>query len=68
MPIELEFTPLSEVPAILAELNESYLSGKLAPLEWRKEQLRNLWRLLDVRESSSRNITLLTSERKTRML
>jgi hypothetical protein len=41
-------TPLDAVPGIIAELNSSFRSGKTLSIEWRKDQLRNLWRLIDV--------------------
>jgi aldehyde dehydrogenase (NAD+) len=41
-------TPIEAIPGIIAELNASFQRGKTLPIEWRKEQLRNLWKLIDV--------------------
>jgi hypothetical protein len=41
-------TPVEAVPGIITELKASFESGKTLPIEWRKQQLRNLWKLIDV--------------------
>jgi hypothetical protein len=39
---------LEAIPGIIAELNASFDSGKTLSIEWRKEQLRSLWKMIDV--------------------
>ena len=55
MASKLTFTPTEAVPGILAELNASFRSGKTTPIEWRKEQLKNLWKLRRYKSSSSQD-------------
>lgn len=40
---------IGALAAIIDELNATFESGKTLDIEWRKEQLRSLWRMLDVR-------------------
>ncbi|KUJ17221.1 putative aldehyde dehydrogenase [Mollisia scopiformis] len=45
---------LAEVSSLLTtleELNATFLSGKTLDVEWRKEQLRSLWRMIDENET-----------------
>jgi aldehyde dehydrogenase (NAD+)/aldehyde dehydrogenase (NAD(P)+)/beta-apo-4'-carotenal oxygenase len=37
-----------EIDSIVAELRQTFESGKTRPIAWRKEQLRNLWHLIVV--------------------
>ncbi|PPR01941.1 hypothetical protein CVT24_001299 [Panaeolus cyanescens] len=39
-----DYTPIAEIPKILNELRTTFQSGKTRPLEWRKQQLRQLAR------------------------
>ena len=41
-------TPLEAIPSIVADLNTTFQSGLNLPVERRKEQLRQLWKLVDV--------------------
>ncbi|CZR67088.1 related to Aldehyde dehydrogenase, dimeric NADP-preferring [Phialocephala subalpina] len=43
---------ISALPKILDELNATFESGKTLDIEWRKEQLRSLWRMLDENETA----------------
>jgi hypothetical protein len=44
----LSFTPKKDVSKIVEGVDAAYRTGKTQPVEWRKEQLRQLWRMLDV--------------------
>jgi hypothetical protein len=44
--IDTSYTPLSDLPKIHKELNETFLSRKTRPIEWRKQQLLQLARLI----------------------
>ena len=46
-------TPSDAILSILKDLNDSFLGGKTLPIEWRKTQLRSLWKLIDVSERYS---------------
>ena len=41
-------TPTEAVPSIITELKASFSTGKTLSIEWRKQQLKNLWNLIDV--------------------
>ena len=41
-------TPLGAIPGIIADLSTTFQSGWTLPIERRKEQLRQLWKLVDV--------------------
>lgn len=62
-------TPVEAVPAIISEVKTSFASRKTLSIEWRKQQLRSLWKLVDVRNlpvrSSNRDF-VLTLSRKTK--
>jgi hypothetical protein len=45
---ELSYTPVKEISSIVEELNLSYNKGTTQPVPWRKEQLKQIWRMLDV--------------------
>jgi hypothetical protein len=45
---ELSYTPVKEIPSVIEELNLSYHKGITQPIPWRKEQLKQIWRMLDV--------------------
>jgi hypothetical protein len=45
---EFSYTPVKEIPSIVEELNLSYKTKKTQPIPWRKEQLKQIWRMLDV--------------------
>ena len=62
-------TPLETIPGIVADLNSTFHSGLNLPIERRKEQLRQLWKLIDVRIWHSKICpnTRLTLNRKTNM-
>ncbi|KAG0649348.1 Aldehyde dehydrogenase family 3 member A1 [Hyphodiscus hymeniophilus] len=47
-------TPVEAVPDIISELKASFASGKTLSIEWRKQQLRQLWKLLDENEEAIR--------------
>jgi acyl-CoA reductase-like NAD-dependent aldehyde dehydrogenase len=40
-------TPIEEISSIVQKVDATFKSRKTQPIEWRKEQLRQLWRLLD---------------------
>jgi hypothetical protein len=40
--------PLGSIPGVISVLNAAFESGKTISTEWRRAQLRNLWRMLDV--------------------
>jgi hypothetical protein len=42
-------SPLEAIPDIIEGLNAAFESGKTLPIEWRKEQLKSLWRMVNVR-------------------
>jgi hypothetical protein len=42
------WTPTSEVRTIIQDLEATFKAGKTLPVEWRKEQLKQLWRMIDV--------------------
>jgi aldehyde dehydrogenase (NAD+) len=44
-------TPLETIPNIIEGLNATFESGKTFPIEWRKVQLKNLWRMVNVKNS-----------------
>jgi hypothetical protein len=45
---ELSYTPVKDIPSVVEELNLSYHKGTTQPIPWRKEQLKQIWRMLDV--------------------
>lgn len=45
---EFSYTSVNEIPSIVEELNLSYKEEKTQPIPWRKEQLKQIWRMLDV--------------------
>lgn len=47
-----------EIDSIVAELRQTYDSGKTRPIAWRKDQLRNLYHLIVV--SSAKQMTNAT--------
>jgi acyl-CoA reductase-like NAD-dependent aldehyde dehydrogenase len=49
---QLAFTPLQAIPKIVAELREEFDRGTTRPLEFRKQQLHNLLRLLHENEEA----------------
>jgi hypothetical protein len=40
--------PLEAIPDVIQQLNATFKSGKTLSIEWRKQQLRNVWKMLDV--------------------
>jgi acyl-CoA reductase-like NAD-dependent aldehyde dehydrogenase len=40
-------TPVEDIASIVKEVDATFKSRKTQPIEWRKEQLKQLWRLLD---------------------
>lgn len=42
------WTPVSEVSKIVEEVQAAFKSDKTQPIEWRKEQLKKIWHMLDV--------------------
>jgi aldehyde dehydrogenase (NAD+) len=49
---ELSYTSVSEIPSIINTLNQSFLDGKTQLTLWRKNQLKQLWRMLDEHEAA----------------
>jgi hypothetical protein len=45
---ELSYIPVKEISSVVEELNLSYRKGTTQPIPWRKEQLKQIWRMLDV--------------------
>ena len=45
---ELSYTPVKEISSVVKELNLSYHKGTTQLIPWRKEQLKQIWRMLDV--------------------
>jgi hypothetical protein len=45
-------TDLTTVPQIIEELNQSFRAGITKPVTWRKDQLRRLWHLVNVKLST----------------
>ena len=45
---ELSYTPVKEISSVVEGLNLSYHKGTTQPVPWRKEQLKQVWRMLDV--------------------
>ncbi len=46
--MESWFSPLTEIPSVQETLSRSFEGGKTQSIEWRKGQLKQLWRMLDV--------------------
>jgi hypothetical protein len=44
----LVFTPKQNISNIVKDVEAAFRTGKTLPVEWRKEQLRQVWRMLDV--------------------
>jgi hypothetical protein len=44
----LAFTPKQNISKIVESVGKAFKTGKTLPIEWRKEQLRQVWRMLDV--------------------
>jgi len=42
------WTPVAEIPRIVAEVKAAFKTGKTRPIEWRKNQLRQLWCMIDI--------------------
>jgi hypothetical protein len=42
------WTPIAELPRIVEEVKAAFKTGKTRLIEWRKNQLRQLWRMIDV--------------------
>ena len=42
------WTSVSEIPRIVEEVKVAFKTGKTRPIEWRKNQLKQLWRMIDV--------------------
>ena len=40
--------PLEAIPDIIQQLNATFKSGKTLSIEWRKQQLRNVWKMINV--------------------
>lgn len=40
-------TPVEDIPSFVQAVNATFKAPKTQTIEWRKEQLRQLWRLLD---------------------
>ena len=45
---ELSYTPVKGISSVVEELNLSYHKGTTQPVSWRKEQLKQIWHMLDV--------------------
>ena len=45
---ELSYTPVKEIASIVEKLDLSYNESTTQPIPWRKEQLKQIWRMLDV--------------------
>jgi hypothetical protein len=50
--IESRFIPLTEIPCVQETLSRSFQEGKTKSIAWRQGQLKQLWRMLDVSQSS----------------
>lgn len=46
----LKFTDLADIPSIIKELDEAFRTGKTESVEWRKLQIRQLWKMMDEQE------------------
>lgn len=40
--------PLEAIPDVIQQLNATFKSGKTLSIEWRKQQLRNVWKMINV--------------------
>ena len=45
---QLAYMPVKEMPSIVEELNLSYKKETTQHIPWRKEQLKQIWSMLDV--------------------
>ena len=45
---EVTPTPLEAIPGHIEELNAAFNDGKMTEIQRRKQQLKNLWTLIDV--------------------
>jgi hypothetical protein len=46
--IQLTYTEVKEIPSIVEKLSLSYKNEATQSIPWRKEQLKQIWRMLDV--------------------
>src|ERR1700761_2550893 len=44
-------TPVGDIQSIVKSLEETFLSDKTQSVEWRKGQIKQLWRMLDEKEA-----------------
>ncbi|KAF2103411.1 aldehyde dehydrogenase [Rhizodiscina lignyota] len=47
----LQYTPVEEIPAMVKSLDDVFRSDKTESVEWRKGQIKQLWRMMDEKEA-----------------
>lgn len=46
----LKYTDTKEIPAIIKKVTDGFYSGKTHSVEWRKQQIRQIWKMMDENE------------------
>ena len=62
MNMECYETQITDISAIVEEARAAFKSGKTLPIAFRKEQLRQFWKLVDVRGTRTQRLKKMLTE------